>query len=304
MVLSAQKKILETMETKQKEDQRENDSRVKELMEKLTAVEMALTMERIRCLEFEAALTIERQNKRRAIDSPEDARGKKTRSTGPAQHVDHNSTPAINSLNPAATALRVPAQRVCPITGNRYNVLPTMSASGLPVSRKFNPPLIMSTRSKDRKPPQEMIDAMMAPPPIPSSQQIQPAKVPQADMVESRVEMVDSESTISTRDSTISACGTAAKSTTSDASAIQPSHHLLKDYHNRSRIPPHGGPHQPIRGCLEEKAARPRTLPTGIRNTQRGHACALFEAALLGVEGPLHNLVGELPKRRRPRGQA
>ncbi len=64
MVLAAQKRMLETMETKQKESQRENDSRVKELMEKLTAMEMALAMEKIKCLEFEAALVIERQNKR------------------------------------------------------------------------------------------------------------------------------------------------------------------------------------------------------------------------------------------------
>ena len=175
MVLAAQKTMLETMESKQKENQRENDSRVRELMEKLAEMEMTLTKEKIRCLEFEAALTIERQNKRRAIDSPEDARGGKTRFTaGPTKHVDPNSTPGRNSSNSVATT-----QRVCPITGNSYTVLPTVSASGLlSVSRKFSPPLLSSARSRDRKPPQEMIDAMMAPPPIPSSQQIQPAIQP------------------------------------------------------------------------------------------------------------------------------
>jgi hypothetical protein len=40
--------MLETMETKQKESQTENDSCVKELMEKLTVMEMALTMEKIK----------------------------------------------------------------------------------------------------------------------------------------------------------------------------------------------------------------------------------------------------------------
>jgi hypothetical protein len=230
-----------------------NDSRVKELMEKLTAMEMALAMEKIKYLEFEAALVIERQNKRRATDFPEDARGGKTRSTDPAQHEDHISIPVISVSSSVVTM-----QRVCPITGNRYTVHP-MSASGLPVSRKFSPPLIMSTRSKDRKPPQKMIDAMMAPPPIPTSQQIQPAN------------------------STI--------------------HQIPKGYHNRQNVPPHRGPHQPIHGCLEEKDARPKTLPARIRNTQRRNVRVLFEAALFGVEEPLH-LVGELPKRRHPRGQA
>ncbi len=123
IVLAAQKQMLETMEAKQKESLKENDSHVRELMAKLTSMEVALATERIKCLEFEAALMIERQNKRRASSSPEDARGGKARSTGPAQHEDHNSTPAIpssfiecagftpkiNSSSSVATT-----QRVCP----------------------------------------------------------------------------------------------------------------------------------------------------------------------------------------------
>jgi hypothetical protein len=134
--------MMESMESKQKENQKESDARVKELMERLAEVEMALKREKVKCLEFEAALAIERQNKRRAVDSPEEARGGKTRSTAPSQIRDVNSTPGV-------------------------------SASGLPVSRKFNPPLLSSVRSKDRQPPQETINAMMAPPPMPSIQ-IQP----------------------------------------------------------------------------------------------------------------------------------
>ncbi len=56
MVLAAQKQMLETMEAKQKESLKENDSRVRELMAKLTSMEVALAKERIKCLEFEAAL--------------------------------------------------------------------------------------------------------------------------------------------------------------------------------------------------------------------------------------------------------
>ncbi len=123
--------------------------------------------EKVRSLEFEAALAIERQNKRRAIDSPEEAPVGKARSTGPSQRMDHNSTPGHNNLNSAATA-----QRVCPLTGN------VVSASGLPISRRFNPPLLLSVRSKDRQPSQEIIDAMMAPPPIPSIQPVQSAIQP------------------------------------------------------------------------------------------------------------------------------
>jgi hypothetical protein len=141
-VLAAQNAMMESMESKQKENQKESDARVKELMERLAEVEMALKREKVKCLEFEAALAIERQNKRRAVDSPEEARGGKTRSTAPSQIRDVNSTPGV-------------------------------SASGLPVSRKFNPPLLSSVRSKDRQPPQETINAMMAPPPMPSIQ-IQP----------------------------------------------------------------------------------------------------------------------------------
>jgi hypothetical protein len=48
-------------------------------MNRLAEVEMALKREKIKSLEFEAALVIERQNKRRAIDSPEEARGEKAR---------------------------------------------------------------------------------------------------------------------------------------------------------------------------------------------------------------------------------
>ena len=73
LVLAAQKRMLETMDAKQQESQKVNDSRVAELMERLTAMEMALTREKVKCLEFEAALAIERQNKRRATHSPENA---------------------------------------------------------------------------------------------------------------------------------------------------------------------------------------------------------------------------------------
>ncbi len=97
MVLAVQKQMLESMESKQKESPKENDSRVRELMAKLTSMEVALATERIKCLEFEAALAIERRNKRRATNSPEDARGGKARSTGPEQHEDHKSTPAVPS---------------------------------------------------------------------------------------------------------------------------------------------------------------------------------------------------------------
>ena len=193
-VLAAQNAMILAMETKQKESQKENDSRVKELMARLVEMEMELKREKIMRLEFEAALAIERQNKRRAIDSPENARGGKERSTGLSQQGDHNSTPGLNSLNSAAATQRVcpltgnilsssgqvslnpemTVQRLCPLTGNSYTVQPTMSASGLPVSRKFNPSLCSSVRSKDRQPSQEIIDAMMAPPPMTSTQLTQP----------------------------------------------------------------------------------------------------------------------------------
>jgi hypothetical protein len=176
MVLAAQKQMLETMEAKQKESLKENDSRVRELMAKLTSMEVALAKERIKCLEFEAALAIERQNKRRASSPPENARGGKARSTGPEQHEALNSTPAIPQINSSSSVATEP--RVCPITGNRHTAIPIMSAAGLPVSRKFSPPLIMSTRSPGRKPPQAMTEAMMAPPPIPSSQQVLHANQP------------------------------------------------------------------------------------------------------------------------------
>jgi hypothetical protein len=169
MVLAAQKRMLEAMEARQKESLKQNDSRVRELMARLTQMEVALATEKIKCLEFEAALAIERQNKRRASSSPENSRGGKARSTGPEQHEDLNSTPAIPQINSSSSVATAP--RMCPITGNRYTVIPTMSAAGLPVSRKFSPPLI-------RKPPQEMIDAMTAPPPIPSSQRVQPTDQP------------------------------------------------------------------------------------------------------------------------------
>ena len=158
-VLAAQNAILKAMESKQKKNQKENDSRVRELMDRLAEVEMALKREKMK---FEAALMIERQNKRRAIDSPEEARGRKAISTGPSQHRDANSTPGLDAMMAAVTT-----QRVCPLTGN------VVSASGLPISKRFNPPLLSSVRSKDRQPSQEIIDAMMAPPPIPSIQ-IQP----------------------------------------------------------------------------------------------------------------------------------
>jgi hypothetical protein len=126
-VLAAQEAMLRVMESKQKENQRENDSRVQELMERLAEVEMALRREKVRSLEFEAALAMERQNKRRAMDSPEEAPVGKARSTGPSGY---------SNLNSAATA-----QRVCPLTGI------VLSASGLPISRKFNPSLLLSVRS-------------------------------------------------------------------------------------------------------------------------------------------------------------
>ncbi len=248
-VLAAQNAMIESMELKQKENQKDSDSRVRELMERLAEVEMALRREKVKCLEFEAALVIECQNKRRAVGSPEEARGGKARSTAPSQHRDADPTPGV-------------------------------SASGLPISRKFNLPLLSSVRSKDRQPSQEIIGAMMASPPIPSIQ-IQPMIQPIQPVIQP----------------TISTCNSTCKSTTSGASriAIQPSHHLLKDCHKRSRIPPLRGARQSIGGCLEEKAARTRMVPAGIWDTQRGHARVLFEAALFGVEEPLL-LVGESPK--------
>ncbi len=75
-VRAAQNAMLKAMESKQKENQKENDFRVRELMDRLAEVEMALKREKMK---FEAALMIERQNKRRAIDSPEEARGGKAR---------------------------------------------------------------------------------------------------------------------------------------------------------------------------------------------------------------------------------
>jgi hypothetical protein len=144
-VLAAQNAMIESMELKQKENQKESDSRVRELMERLAEMEMALRREKVKCLEFEAALVIERQNKRRAVDSPEEARGGKARSTGPSQHRDANSTPGLDAMMAAMTT-----QRVCPLTGN------VMSASGLPISRKFNPPLLLSVRSMGRQPSQEI----------------------------------------------------------------------------------------------------------------------------------------------------
>jgi hypothetical protein len=168
MVLAAQKQMIEAMEAKQSESLKQNDSHVRELMARLTQMEVALATEKIKCLEFEAALAIERQNKRRASSPPENARGGKARSTGPEQHEDLNSTPAIPQINSSSSVATEP--RVCPI--------PAMSAAGLPVSKKFSPPLIMSTRSPGRKPPQAMIDAMTAPPPKPSSQRGQPANQP------------------------------------------------------------------------------------------------------------------------------
>ncbi len=135
-VLAAQKAMLEVMESKQKENQKENNSRVRELMERLAEVEMALRREKVKSLEFEAALAIERQNKRRADNVPEETLGGKARSTGPSQHRDANTTPGLDAMMAAVTA-----QRVWSLTGNvlRGNVL---SASGLPISRKFNPPLL------------------------------------------------------------------------------------------------------------------------------------------------------------------
>ncbi len=53
------------------------------LMTKLGELETALKHERIRCLEFEKGLLQERQNKRRAMNSPEEAPdGRRARSTG------------------------------------------------------------------------------------------------------------------------------------------------------------------------------------------------------------------------------
>jgi hypothetical protein len=158
-VLAAQNAMILAMGTKLKED----DSRVKELLARLTELEMALKREKIRSLEFEKDLLIKRQNKRRAIHSPEEAPGGKARSTSPSQFTDPNSTPGLNNMSSSATP-----QRACPITGN------VLSTSGLPVSRKVNPALVSSVRSKDRQPSQEIIDAMMQPAPIPGIQPSQP----------------------------------------------------------------------------------------------------------------------------------
>ncbi len=119
-VLAAQNAMLKAMESKQKENKKENDSRVRELMDRLAEVEMALKREKIKSLEFEAALVIERQNKRRAIDSPEEARGRKAISTGPSQHRDANSTPGLDAMMAAVTkTARVPTNRKC---GERFRL--------------------------------------------------------------------------------------------------------------------------------------------------------------------------------------
>ncbi len=95
----------------------------------------------------------ERQNKRRAMNSPEETPdGRRARTTA------HS---LIMGLSRKETAPSSP-------TGN------VMSSSGLPISRKFNPPLLSSVRSKDRQPSQEIIDAMMQPAPMPVAQHIQP----------------------------------------------------------------------------------------------------------------------------------
>jgi hypothetical protein len=99
MVLAAQKQMLETMEAKQKESLKENDSRVRELMAKLTSMEVALATERIKCLEFEAALVIERQNKRRASSSPENAQFEEEKQD---QQVPSNTRTTIQPLQSPA----------------------------------------------------------------------------------------------------------------------------------------------------------------------------------------------------------
>ncbi len=78
-VLAAQQEMIEHLRTKQKE----NDARVKLLMTKLGELETTLKHEKIRCLKFEKDLLQERQNKRRAMNSPEEAPdGCRARSTG------------------------------------------------------------------------------------------------------------------------------------------------------------------------------------------------------------------------------
>ncbi len=134
--------------------------------------------EKIKGLEFERDLAMERlKNKRRADSAPEEAPGGKSRSTGPTQCTDPISTPGLDAMMAAVTA-----PRPCPLTGN------ALSASGLPVSKKFNPkafnpPLLQSVRSKDRKPPPQMVDAMTAPAPISAIRQYHSAIQPnQPDM--------------------------------------------------------------------------------------------------------------------------
>jgi hypothetical protein len=69
VLAAAQNEMIEHLRVKQKED----DSRVMRLMTRLGELKMALKQERIKCLKFEKDLLKERQNKRRAPNSPEEA---------------------------------------------------------------------------------------------------------------------------------------------------------------------------------------------------------------------------------------
>jgi hypothetical protein len=159
-VLAAQKEMIEHLRMKQEEDatkekedmvNRSMREEMTQLMTRLEELEMALKMERIKCLEFEKDLLQERENKRRAQISPEEAPdGRRARSTGHALIVD-----LARSRSP---------------TDN------TTSSSGLPLSKKFNPRLMSSVRSKDRQPSQETIDLMILPAPIPGRRTIQPVQ--------------------------------------------------------------------------------------------------------------------------------
>jgi hypothetical protein len=159
-VLAAQNEMIEHLRMKQEEGTTKEkvdmvSSSMKEemmqLMTRLGELEMALKMERIKCLEFEKDLLQERQNKRRALSSREEAPdGRRARSTGHALIVD-----LARSRSP---------------TDN------TTSSSGLPLSKKFNPRLMSSVSSKDRQASQETIDLMMLPAPIPGRRTIQPVQ--------------------------------------------------------------------------------------------------------------------------------
>jgi hypothetical protein len=205
-VLAAQNALILGMQTKLKED----NSRVKELLARLTDLELALKVEKIKSMEFQRNLLVERQHKRRALHSPEEAPGeRKVRTMGHSLFTNPpstviNSTPSDDNASSAKdstrndsthklfnTSLSSAPPRICQITGHSTAELsnmssssayipytsritgPPMSASGLPISKKFN--LISSVRSIDRQPSQHMIDARSQPPPIPAIQQIQPA---------------------------------------------------------------------------------------------------------------------------------